>query len=404
MQIRKRPFVFILFTSLILIVGNGSLSYCDEMITGVTDKAVKIGIMADLTGPSADTWISFADGAKSYLNMVNDTGGVHGRKIKYIFEDDRYSIPLALSSFKKLVFKDKIFVLQGASGVGHTAAIIPLAEKKKIPLIAPIGDKKYFEPARKYIFCPIPWYQDQAKVMIEYIFNDMKLKNPTIALLWPDVASGKETRDTLRELVKVYPVQKYKEVVFPIGIMDFTSEILTLKRLKPDIVLIHADPPRASSILRSAYRLRFTTHFMVAQYGCVDKTIETSGKTAAGLLGVNCFGTWDDNSKGVNRLRKATLAYYPDIRHKDATIFQGWFMGFLFGEALKNAGMDLTRETFLKGMEAIRDYDTQGICGVISFGPDDHKSIETHKIYKADIKKNKFIPITGWRRPKAYDF
>ena len=401
---KKRPgFIFIFFLLVIIFLGRIHLSYGSDT-TGVTDSAVKIGIMADLTGPTADTWISFAEGAKSYFNMVNDNGGVHGRKIKYIYEDDRYSIPLALSSFKKLVFKDKILALQGASGVGHTAAIIPLAEKQKIPLIAATGDRKFFEPVRKYIFCPIPWYQDQAKVMVEYIFNDMNLENPTLALLWPDVGSGKETRDTLRELVKVYPVEKYKEVVFPIGVMDFTSEILTLKRFKPDVVLIHADPPRVSAILRSAYRLRYSTCFMVAQYGCVDKTIETSGKTAAGLLGVNCFGIWDDNGRGVTRLRKATLAYYPNIGHKDATIFQGWFMGLLFGEALKNAGKDLSRETFLKGMEAIRDYDTQGICGVISFGPNDHKSIETHRIYRADTERNKFIPVTEWRKPKVYDF
>ena len=99
--------------------------------------------------------------------MVNYGGGIHGRKIEYVLEDDRYSIPLALSSFKKLVFKDKVFVLQGASGVGHTAAIIPLVEREKIPLIAPTGERKFFIPARKYLFSTIPWYEDQAKLAVE---------------------------------------------------------------------------------------------------------------------------------------------------------------------------------------------------------------------------------------------
>ncbi|MDY7032066.1 MAG: ABC transporter substrate-binding protein [Thermodesulfobacteriota bacterium] len=195
-----------------LLSGVGS-SLGDDS-TGVTKEWVKIGLMGDFTGPAAEGWIQIADGAKSFFEMANSAGGIHGRKVKYIFEDDRYSIPLALSAFKKLVYKDKIFILQAASGVGHTAAVIPLAEKEKMPLIAATGEKKFFVPARKYIFSPIPWYEDQAKLSFEYIFNEMKLKIPTIALMHPDTASGKDTREAVRKLVKVYPTKKYKEVAF----------------------------------------------------------------------------------------------------------------------------------------------------------------------------------------------
>ena len=86
--------------------------------------------MGDLTGPIADVWIPISLGAKAFLNKLNDEGGVHGRKIKYIIEDDRYSIPLALSGFKNLVHRDEIFAIQGASGVGHTGAIVPLCTKE----------------------------------------------------------------------------------------------------------------------------------------------------------------------------------------------------------------------------------------------------------------------------------
>ncbi|MDY7030513.1 MAG: ABC transporter substrate-binding protein [Thermodesulfobacteriota bacterium] len=403
----KKSFFFMRYVlaisalSFTLLSANLCKSYGND-VPGVTDKSVKIGLMGDLTGPAADVWIPFANGIRAFFKMMNYGGGIHGRKIEYILEDDRYSIPLALSSFKKLVFKDKVFVLQAASGVGHSAAIIPLVEKEKIPLITPTGERKFFVPARKYVFSTIPWYEDQAKLAVEYVFNDMKLQSPVIALLYGDVGSGKDSRNTFRELVKIYPVKKYVEIAFPLAAMDFTSEMLAMRRSKPDIVYIHGHAAHATSILKAARRLGLSSTFIVAQYACVDKAVKISGKNASGLLGINCFGTWDDASTGVNRLRKASLAYNPNVSRRDANFFQGWFTGMLFYEGLQNAGRDLTRETYLKGLEAIKNFDTEGICGIVSFSPDDHKSIEYHRFYKADIEKKRFVPISGWRKPKDY--
>ena len=389
-----------IFLAIVAIVLFGTIPVQAGEDIGVTKDTVKIGLMGDLTGPVAEGWIQIAHGAKSYFKMVNDEGGIHGRKIKYILEDDRYSIPLALACFKKLVYKDKVFVLQAASGVGHTAALIPLVEKEGIPFIAASGEKKYFVPARKYLFSVIPWYEDQAKLVMEYIFDDLKLKNPAIALMHPDTASGKDCRNAVRELIKVYPVKKYKEVVFSLTAVDYTSEVLTLKQWEPDVIFIHGLIVDTSSIVRAAYRLGLSTPIIVNQYGCSDEVLAIAGKAAKRLLAINCFGTWDDNTPGVNRLRKASLAYDPNVHRRSSYFFQGWIAGIVFCDAFKNAGRDLTRETYLKGLEAIRNHDTQGICGVVTFGPNDHKTIDSHRFYRADVEGKRFIPISGWRKPK----
>ncbi len=401
----------VLFLSLVLLLGSVGVSYGGE-VRGVTDRSVKIGLMGGMTGPAAEVWVPIAHGLKAFLKKANNEGGVHGRKIEYILEDDRYSIPLALSGFKKLVYKDKIFALQGASGVGHTAAIIPLAEKEKMPLIAASAEKRFFVPARKYIFSVIPLYEDQAKLVFEYVFNDMKLKNPTIALMYTDVGAGKDTRDTVRELAKVYPVTAYKDVPFTMGALDFTSEMLNLKRLKPDVVYIHGYVTDTAMIIKSAYRMGLSSTFIVSQYSCVPQTLEIAGKAATkiagkegtGLLGINCFGMWENNSPGVKKLRKGSLAYDPNVHYRDTNFFQGWFVGMLFYEGFKNAGRNLTTETFLNGLEAMKDFDMQGIAGPITLNPNDHYSIKSSRIYKVNPDKNSFVPITDWRKPKKYDF
>lgn len=390
-------FTIVLFICICL-CEDPAISHAND-IPGVTDNSVKIGLMGDLTGPAADAWIPLADALKLFFRMVNDGGGIHGRKINSIFEDDRYSIPLALACFKKLVFRDKIFVLQAASGVGHTAALIPLVEKEKIPLLAATGEKRFFVPVRKYLYSGIPWYADQAKLVFEYIFNDLKLTHPCIALMYPDTASGKDTREAVRELVKKHPVKEYKEIAFSFSNLDFTSQVMSLKRFEPDVVFIHGVVIDTASILRAAYRLGFHVPVIVNQYGCSEEVLAIAGKAARELIAVNCFGTWDDESPGVNKLRKISLQYSPKVRRRSPYFFQGWIAGILFYEGIKNAGRDLTRENYLKALESMRNFDTQGICGSVTFSPNDHKAIDNHRFYKADTDKKIFVPISGWRRP-----
>ena len=394
--VSKRCPIYCFILSLIFLFIDTGISY-GKNIKGITDDIVKIGLMGDLTGPIADGWIPIADGARSYFEMVNREGGVNGRKIKYFLEDDRYSIPLALSCYKKLIHKDKIFALQAASGVGHTAALIPLVEKEKIPLLGATGEKKFFIPARKYLFSVIPWYMDQAQIVFEYIFKERKYKNPTIVLMHPDTASGKDSRDAVRKLVKLYPVKMYKEVVFSLTAVDYTSELLLIKRYKPDVIYIHGLVVDTASIVNAAYRLGVKTQIIVNQYGCADEVLKITGSKAKGLIGVNCFGVWDDNSSGVKRLRKAALAYNPNIHRRSPYFFQGWIAAIVFYQGLKNAGRNLTREAFLRGLESMRNFNTKGICGIIGFSPKDHKTIDNSRFYIADPQQQKFVPISDWK-------
>ncbi|MDY6970366.1 MAG: ABC transporter substrate-binding protein, partial [Spirochaetota bacterium] len=322
-------FIFTSFFTMILLLTCVTLSYPEE-VRGVSDKTIKIGLMGGLTGPAADVWIPISNGVKALFNIVNENGGIHGRKIKYILEDDRYSIPLAISSFKKLFFRDKIFALQGASGLGHSAAIIPLAKRNKIPILTPNSEKRFFYPAMKHVFCIIPWYQDHAKGVMEYIYNDLKIKRPKIALMYPDMGSGKDSRDTMRKLVKVYPVDGYKEIVIAFGGVDFTTEALTLRKWKPDVVYIHGYISDTASILKSARRLKFSTKFIASQYSCVPKTVALAGEAAKELIGINCYGIWEGKEAGVKELRKASKLLDPKVKKRDTNFFQGWFAATLF--------------------------------------------------------------------------
>ena len=104
------------------------------------------------------------------------------------------------------------------------------------------------------MFGTIPFYEDQIELIFEYIFKDLKAKNPTIALAYPDTASGNISRDTCRKLTKIYNVKSYVETIISVGAGDFTSQILRLKTHNPDYVIIQLHPRRRQNLAPHVFK------------------------------------------------------------------------------------------------------------------------------------------------------
>ena len=399
LSIGCRVLVIGFLISVIAFPGFGSIDAKEAR--GVTDDTMKIGAFGDLTGPIAQTWKPLGQALRTYFQNVNDKGGIHGRKIKYVLEDDRYSIPMALSAFKKLVFRDKVLALvPAASGAGHTHAIVPLCQKEKVPLIATTTNRKIFEPVQRYIFGPLPYYEDQVCLEFEYIFEDLKLSNPRIALAYPDQEAGKNTRDSARRQAKAYNVKILREVVISTGAIDFTSQILNLKRVKPDYIFLHAYTGSGSAFMRDAMKFGLSATFIISQYGCDEETLMLAGKAAKTMIGANGFASWHDNSPGMVKLREISLKYNPSLKRPGRVYMQGWTIATIFCEGLKKTGRDLNEETLVEGLERITGLDTGGVTGIIDFGPDDHKALEYSRLFKTDVEKKVLVPITDWRKAR----
>ena len=369
-------------------------------VRGVTDTTIKIGAMGDITGPGADVYEYVVPAWRTYIKYINDQGGIHGRKLKFIIEDDRFSIPLALGAFKKLVYRDKVFAFSwAASGAGHTHAIIPLVEKEKIPLISGTNNSEYFNPVRRYVFTVLPFYEDQVNILFDYLRDDLKTTNPKIALLYMESASSRPVLHLVRKLTKKHTAP-LTEIVIPIAGLDMTSQVLLLKRAKPDYVIIHGYIANTAAVLRDAKKFGLKTQIIAMQYGFVRKTLEIAKSAAEGLWGINAFGSSTDDSPAMVELRDIGKKYNPDLEYHDRNYIQGWLCSMILCEGLKNAGRNLNSKTLVDGWEQIRNFDTQGICGIVNLGPDNHKTTESSRIYRVDVENLRFIPITDWRRAK----
>ena len=398
MTIKRIQFIITLNIILLLFVSDPGYT---EKARGVTDTTIKVGGIMDMSGPAAELGTQMHPAHRNYFRWINEKGGINGRKIKYICEDDGYSIPRAIAAFKKLVFKDEVICILATGGSGQTIALTSQIEKEKIIcLTIGMSERVIFNSSKpRYIFMYGISYGDTMKVIIDYLMADLKAKKSRIAYIYPANEVGFSGLRVINERFKLYGVNLVgKEIVAP-GAVDLGTQILGLKRVKPEYVLIQHFPQTAVAIFRAAKRFGLSTRFCGTFYITDDHVVKGAGKSAKGYLGTQSFDSWYADTPGMRMLRETTLRYNPatENRQRIKQHIQGWAGAKIFTEAMKRAGRDLNSKTMLEGMESLRNYNT-GVSAPITYTTSDHKGGGYCKVYKANVNKSILVPITEWRK------
>lgn len=372
-----------------------------EQVRGVTDDTVTVGLALDLTGPTSTVQRPILEAVKNFFSYVNDQGGINGRRVKLIAEDNRYSIPVDIGIFKKFVFKDEtlglILVLQEAS----INAILPQITKHKVPGIILSMNEGAVIPTRRYLFQPVSSYRDQIKVLFDYIMKDLKAKNPRIAFIAPDNSYGKDGYAATQESAKYYDLTIVDREFLSPGAIEAVSQILLMKKAKPDFVISHNYVDNSIALLRDTRKMSFTVPILGGAGSCSDDLVKIAGKAAENYIGSSPTVTWNTNTEGIKKMREIHKKYSPGTENNPRTQIHilGWVTTMVFAEGLRRAGKNLTPDTFVDALEGIKDFKTGDLSAPVTFGPDKHKGGESSMLFKADIKKERLLTLTGWRKP-----
>lgn len=392
---------------LLLVVFVSTLTILLSMIStdakevrGVTDDAVKVGGIFDLTGPTADIQVPAIEAIRNYFIHLNEQGGVHGRKVKLILEDDRFSIPAAIAAFKKLVYRDEVFAIMGTGNTGASVALLSQFKKEKILDINPSCSEIFVNPPKRYVFIFSATYQDGIRLIFDYIMKDMKDKTPSIAFVYSDNEMGKTGLAEARRLAKSKGFELAGEEVLSPGALDATSQVLNLKKSKANYVIVHGYIGNTAALLRDSKKYSYDPIFFGTQGTCMYDVVKMAGSAAKNFITVHSVASWYDDNPGIAKVREITLKYKPGTekpyRHRYYTV--GWVMSIILHEGIKRAGRNLDGENIIEALETIKDLDTEGVSAPITYGPNDRKACDAIKFFKADVKKGLLVPITGWRK------
>ncbi|MFH1624651.1 MAG: ABC transporter substrate-binding protein, partial [Pseudomonadota bacterium] len=310
MKVRKNVLLVVgLLVSIFLIYG--SLSHAKE-VRGVTNEVIKIGVIMDHTGPAAGVTLPIANGIKTYARYFNDQGDVHGRKLKILAEDDRYSIPAAIAAYKKLIFKDRIFTLIGPGSASFVPPLWAKWQKDKLPTMCAVFSELTVDPHKKYIFIACDTYERQVMLLTDYIIKDYNLKNPRIGIVRPDTEAGKtDVRGVLPRLKK-YNLEPVTEEILMAGAVDASSQVMSLKRRNVNCVMnIGTITATGVTLLRELRKFGFKVPVFHSWGAMLAEGLNEIGEAARETYVVTGLVPWYGEGPGVENMRKVTLGYFP---------------------------------------------------------------------------------------------
>src|SRR5580692_9621594 len=158
---------------------------------GISDTEVTIGTMTDLSGVTAVQGVNNANAIRMIFDEANAKGGIHGRKIKYVVEDNQYTVPKAVQAMNKLLNLDDIFFAVANGGTPMNDAVMPSMIEKQVPNVFPLTcARSMYEPLNRYKFGQFASYYDQMRAGVKYFVE--KRGKKVIGAMYQDTDFGKD--------------------------------------------------------------------------------------------------------------------------------------------------------------------------------------------------------------------
>ncbi len=224
---RKRIYVscFIVMVGICFIVTNPMA----QTRRGVTDDTIKLASILGLSGQAAILGQNLGAAIEAYYAWVNDTGGIHGRKVKLFTEDNGWEPHVALAAAKKLISQDQVLAFVNSFGTAPTHGIFNFVETEKVPTLPYSYSRTMYQPLKKYVFNFLTSYNFIAGGEMDYSVKDLKDSKPKIGVITVEGDAGNDYRDGASSAAKHYGFEIAAVQRFPQNAVDYSSQVLNLK-------------------------------------------------------------------------------------------------------------------------------------------------------------------------------
>lgn len=344
---------------------------------------IKIGAVLDITGAGATLGVPERQTLEMLAEQVNADGGVNGREIELIIEDNQSTEDGAAKAVNGLISSEQVDLILGASRTGPSLAMRPIAEQAEIPMISLAANQKIVDDST-WVFKTA----QNDRVVLEKLVDDMSAKGyKKIALARDASGFGEGVAEMLGEIgqsagITVGPVEKFAP-----DATDFTAQMVKIRDAQPDAVLIWGIPP-AAGLAQKAYRQLGLTAPVYQSHGIGNQAfLDTAGDSANGLLAPLGRMLVADQLADNDPQKPVVTKFIADFKAKygqNPSTFAGHaYDGFMIAvEALKTAGTDKAK--LRDAIEQISNWP--GVSGVFTMTPEDHSGLTKDALVMVEIK------------------
>ncbi|MBV9560252.1 MAG: ABC transporter substrate-binding protein [Bradyrhizobium sp.] len=332
--------------------------------TGASDTEIKIGQTVPFSGP-ASAYASIGKTQAAYFKMINDQGGVNGRKINLIQYDDAYSPPKAVEQVRKLVESDEVLLTFQIVGTPSNAAVQKYLNSKKVPqLFAATGASKFTDPKN------FPWtmgfnpnYFVEGRIYGQYIVKEHP--NAKVGILYQNDDLGKDYLNGIKAgLGDKAAGMIVAEASYEVADPTIDSQILKIKDAGTDLFVSASTPKQAAQAIKKIAELNWhPVQIVDINATSVGAVMKPAGLDAAkGVISTN-YGkdpldpTWKDDP-GMKKYFDFMAKYYPDGDKDSNFNTYGYATAQLLVHVLQQCGDDLTRENVMKQAASLKGVTT----------------------------------------------
>ena len=329
---------------------------------GASDTQIKLGQTMPYSGP-ASAYGTIGKVEQAYFKMINDGGGVNGRKIELISLDDGYSPPKTVEQVRKLVEQEEVLALFQTLGTPCNSAIHKYVNAKKVPhLFLATGATKWGDPK------DFPWtmgfnlsYQSEGKIYAAYLLKNKP--DAKIAVLYQNDDFGKDVLKGVKDgLGDKAAKMIISEATYEVSDATVDSQILTLKGSGADTFINITTPKFGAQAIRKVFDSGWKPlHIVNNVAASVGSVLTPAGlDKSVGLVTVEYYQDptdpqWD-NEPAMKEWRAFMAKYYPDGNTKDASNLYGVLAAQTMVQVLKQCGNELTRENLMKQAASLKDF------------------------------------------------
>lgn len=350
-------------------------------------ETIKVGHLADLTGPTGEVGKPYAQGVQDYKDWVNKNGGINGKQIDMPMFDYAYDKNKAVNQYKKYK-EDGVVAIQGW-GSGDTEALSKTTGDDKIPYISASYSAHLTDPAKTpYNFFCAPDYTTGLRAGLKYLKDNWKGKSaPKIVFIYPNVPYGIAPIKGGKEYAKELGFEVLSDEIVDLKAIEANSQLLSVKNKAADFAWTGGTTNSTAVILKDAKKLGLSTRFFSNIWGADESTPKLAGGAEEGALVMAGSTVYGSKAPGMKQLMEITKNQ-PQVTH----YIRGYVSMMVLTEALKRADKKgkIDGPSVKAALETLKDFDTGGLTPAkLTFTAADHRPAMTVNIM--EFEKGKLV-------------
>jgi branched-chain amino acid transport system substrate-binding protein len=363
-----------------------------------------VGYITDLSGPLADSYTPTWEGFELYIKALNDRGGIGGKKVDVVLDDDGLKADRAVAAAKKQAERDNVVGIFGLSLSSTQGPVYAEMRKAGVPVVTTFsGILDALPPSKPFSYSTGVVFEVAGEAIGELIKN-IKPNGKVVGMTF-DSVGGRAAISHNKRMVESLGYT-WDEVIFPVTTSDFTPFAQAVAEKKPDIVVGHYGSGQNLGVIPALRRSGYTGPYVVASYGVTEDTVRQAAQRAANdhnVYYVTRYSTVYDVNPGVAEVAAAQKKYGTSKPFSSMHI-TGWELGKFAESALKACGWPCSREKLDQVIQTLK-VDANGLTGgPIEMSPQDHYGPSYWRLYVWNDSARKMEPKSDWLKKTALKF